>query len=493
MKKRIFIIYTIITLIFFGILIKMEYATDTYSVFNFNKEQIYMQYAMSGRFITAIIGKLIKITNFSERAIYIGSFMIAMLCAITSQYKLYRVIEKDVKSKILRLLIPILIIINPFSIELFLYIEKGIMWLGILMCIISLENIIKFFEISYNSDIIKDNKNNEKPKFKYIIYAILLMFIANCSYQGIIGIFVAISLIYILKYSKTFKQFVTNNIIVALIYGIPTIINYLSVKILYKASRVNGNIIFLESIQKIYLNTIDMYKNMYNLLPKYLFIFLILFTFSAFCCKIFKEKGKVLHCIKFFYIIVGVTFFAIIPQIVQPTYEIWFVPRTTYCFASMYGILVLYLSINYEIKNIWKIAIILVSLILLLVQVQKFIQIEQGRFLLNKKDEQITMQIIEQINKYEEQTGNTVRELSVYQDKMANYTYKDIFATGDVNVKCYANGWSAVSILNYYLKRDIKLVENDKTKIQEFLEQNWDEFNIEQIKFEQNKLILCNY
>ena len=35
MKKKTFILYTAITLIFFGMLIKLEYATDTYSVFNF--------------------------------------------------------------------------------------------------------------------------------------------------------------------------------------------------------------------------------------------------------------------------------------------------------------------------------------------------------------------------------------------------------------------------------------------------------------------------
>lgn len=491
MKKKVLAIYAIITLVFFGILIKMEYATDTYSVFNFNKEQIFMQYAMSGRFITAVIGRLVKIVNISEQAMYIGSWLLAIVCVAFSQYKLYTIIEKDVQSKFLKLLIPILIIINPFSIELFLYIEKGIMWFGILMCVLALNNLIKFFELHYNSDII--NQNNKHKKYKYIIYSILLMFLANCSYQGIIGIFVAIALIYILKYSKNIKQFIINNVIVGLIYGIPTIANYLIVKILYKASRVNGDIILQESLQKIHLGTIDMFKYMYNLLPKYLFIFLILFTFSVFCSKIFKEKGRVLQFLKFLYIIAGVTLIAIVPQFVQPTSGVWFVPRTTYCFAGLYGILILYLSMKFELRNISKTVIVIASAILLILQLQKFIQIEQGRFLLNQKDEQITMQIIEQINQYEAQSGNTITELSLYQDEKPNYTYESVFATGDMNVKCYANGWSAASISNYYLKRDIKLVENDEIKAQEFLKQNWDEFNLKQIEFDKNRLIICNY
>ena len=44
-------------------LIKLEFATDTYAVFNFNKEEVFMQYAMSGRFITGIIFKFFKLIN----------------------------------------------------------------------------------------------------------------------------------------------------------------------------------------------------------------------------------------------------------------------------------------------------------------------------------------------------------------------------------------------------------------------------------------------
>ena len=479
LKKRVFVFYTIISIIFFGILIKLEYATDTYSVFNFNVEQIYMQYAMLGRFITAIVGKIIKVINASEYGIYMGSWILAIICTIICQYKLYTIIKKDVKNKAIRLIIPTLIIINPFSIELFLYIEKGIMWFGILMCILALSNLINFFE--------------NQQKGKYLIYAILFIFLANCCYQGVIGLFVGIATVYILKYSKTFSRFIINNLIVGLIYGIPTVANYLIVKILFKESRVNGDIVIVESLQKIYKNTIDMFKYMHNLLPKYALIFLILFTFSVFCSKIFKEKGRFLKLLEFLYILAGVTFAAIVPQAVQPTSSIWMVPRTTYCFASLYGILILYLAMNFELKNFEKTTILIISCILIILQLQKFIQIEQGRFLLNEKDEQITSQIIQQIEQYEAQTGNIITEISVYQDNKPSYTYSGIVAIGDINVKCYVNGWSAVSILNYYLKRDIKLVENDEIEEQQFSKQNWDEFNKEQIEFKQNKLIICNY
>ena len=74
---------------------------------------------------------------------------------------------------------------------------------------------------------------------------------------------------------------------------------------------------------------------------------LILFTFVVFCCKILKDNKRFSNVLSFFYIIIGITFVAIAPQIVQPTNLIWFGPRSTYSFASMYGVLILYLAMGW--------------------------------------------------------------------------------------------------------------------------------------------------
>ena len=478
MKKRIFIFYFVITIIFFGMLFKLEFATDTYAVFNFDKEEVFMQYAMSGRFITGIIFKILKIINVPEIIMYELSFLLAIACATLSQFILYQIIEKDVKNKWLKTLIPTLIIINPFSIELFLFIEKGIMWFGILMCILAVQQTVKFLET--------------KQK-KYTIEALLLMFIANCSYQGVVGIFLSISLVFILKYSKNIKQFIVNNFIVGVIYVIPAFLDLILVKKLYKSSRINGQVLFLNSLKVILQNTKNMYLKMYNLLPKYAFILLILFTFMAFCCKIWKGNKKILNISKFFYIIIGITFVAIVPQIFQPTNLIWFSPRSTYSFASMYGILILYLAMNYELGYIIKNLVLVISFLLLIIQMQKFITIEKDRYILNKNDKKVTMQIIEQIENYEKQTGNSINQISWYQDEKANYTYDGIFVTSDMNVKCYSSDWSTVEILKYYLKRNIRLAENNEVLADYFKNKNWDEFNIEQVMFDKRLLYLCNY
>lgn len=477
MKKN-FIFYTFITLLFFGILIKLEFATDTYAVFNFDKEAVFMQYAMSGRFITGNIFKYFKVLNISEKAIYTISFILAIFCATMSQFILYKIIEKDINNKFLKIIIPTIIIINPFSIEFFLYIEKGIMWFGILMCILAVRKIVKYFE---------------KQKKIYLFYSIFLMILANFSYQGIVGIFATLLLVYILKYSKNIKEFIINNLIVGSVYAIPAIIDYLLVKILFKSSRINGQIIIIESIKKILKNTISMITKTYGLLPKYVFILLILFTFTAFCSKIWKEKKKFLHILKFLYIMLGITFFAVAPQIIQPTNSIWFVPRSTYCFASMYGVLVLFVAMNYDVKEFYKKIFLIISCAVVIFQVQKFIKIEKDRYNLNKQDEQISMQIIEQINNYETLTKNKIEQLAVYQDEKPNYTYEGIYAIGDMNIKCYSTDWSTIEILKYHLKRELKTAEKDKKIEQDFKKQNWDKFNTKQIIFKENTINICNY
>ena len=276
MKKKIFTLYFIITIIFFGMLFKLEFATDTYAVFNFDKEAVFMQYAMSGRFVTGVVLKKLKIMDSSETAIYLLSFALAIFCATLNQYILYKIIEKDVKSRWLKILIPTLIIINPFSIELFLFIEKGIMWFGILMCIYAVQKVIQFFET--------------KQK-KYLLISTILMLLANFSYQGVVGIFLSVSFVYTLKYSKNIKQFITNNLIVGFVYAIPALLDFVLVKTLYKASRINGKVIFLESLKIIMQNIQNMYIKMCDLLPKYAFILLIIFTFAVFCCKILKGNN----------------------------------------------------------------------------------------------------------------------------------------------------------------------------------------------------------
>ena len=72
-NKNLYIIL-IITIVFFGIFIKMDFTTDTYSVLNSMPKEIFMHFMLSGRFITAFCWGVVNVLNLSDNIIYIISY-----------------------------------------------------------------------------------------------------------------------------------------------------------------------------------------------------------------------------------------------------------------------------------------------------------------------------------------------------------------------------------------------------------------------------------
>lgn len=478
-KSKEILFYIAITAIFFGVFCSIEYAVDSYATFSFSVQNLYNQFVPCGRFIIVLVGTILKLLNINNKITYLLSFAVAIICMIISQYKLYKIIEKDVKNKKLKIMIPTLIILNVFCIELFLFIEKGIMIFSILMCICALETIINFFETK---------------KRKYILYALIYMLLANFSYQGVTGIFIALALVYILKYSKNIKEFLLNNTVAACIYGIPAVIDYVLIRILSVGSRVSGEIVLIESVKKIAKSTFEMVIYMHKLLPKYFYLVLVgIITIILFWQIISKDNKKVKGILKIIYLFTGIIAVTILPQIIQSTDWIWFVPRSTYSYAAIYGILILYLGMNYDLKeNITKIIIIL-SGILLVLQFYTFNKISTDRYKVNAVDYEVTKKICHSIDEYEEKTGNKVDKIAIYNDKEIEYSYNGIFITGDINLKAYSKEWGVLSIIEYYYDRKLTQVETDAVKQEEFGKKNWTSFSNDQLIFEGNTLHLCMY
>ena len=476
-------IFTAIALIFFGTLTRMEFAVDTYATLTFSIQELINQFASSGRFLLILVGIILKILNLKRETIYSISYLLAIICMIISLYKLYTIIKDDIKTKTLRILIPILIILNAFSLELFLFIEKGIMIFSIMMCVFAVGEIKKWLE--------KGNKKN-------LILTLIFMLLANFSYQGVVGTFVAISIVYVIKYSKNIIDFIVNNIVVALSYGVPAITDYILIKLFYPTSRVSGELILSESLKKIYASTKGMIVNTYNMLPKYLLATIVFLVSLLIIYKILAKKdtikNKTLEILKIIYIILVVISVSIAPQIMQNTESIWFVARSTYPYASLFGILVLYLFMNFDNIKIWnKNFIIILSAILLIAQFCRFNLIETARYKTNEMDYEITRKILEKINEYEKETENKITNIAIYEDKSISYSYDGIFSTGDTNIKAYAKDWSIMYILKYYSGKSLTQVDKNLEIEKKFKSKDWISFENEQLIFDGDTLHLCKY
>ena len=472
-------IFTIVTIVFFGALCKLQYAPDTYSVFTNDLMHSVKHFLSCGRIVTALAAYVVMgILKLSNEWTYILSYVFAMICMITALYRLNKLIQKDIKNHIVSTIIAILILINPFSLELFLYIEKGIMVLSVLLCVLAVEQIDKFFQ---------GNK-------KSIIWAGILMIIANCCYQGTVGLFVAISLIYIIKYSKNIKEFIVNNVIVALTYGIPALLNFLLVRFFFTNARVNGEMIFSESIAKVIDGTKRMLVNSYDLLPKYVFLAIIVIILGIIIYKAIREnistKEKALKILSAFYLMAGTLFATVAPQMLQDTNSIWFVARSSYPMAAIIGILGLYLFSKFDIKEIVKDIVICICIVFLLIQYVYFMDYTRDNYIGNYLDKQVTIQIYQEILNYEEATGNTVDTIAIYRDKTPQYVYPELKASGDINIKAYSADWCVSRILKF-TGREFKVIEANQEIKEQFEQKSWDYFSPEQIIFENNIMHLC--
>lgn len=481
-KNNIFYIICLIVFLFFGMLIKFEYATDTYLDFSTQPKIIFNHFLSCGRIITAICIAVVYKLKFSEHMIYIMSYFIGIISMIFSIYIMYKILKKYLENDIISMIISTLLILNIFSIELFMFLEKGIIVLSVLMSILAIQQLVNYFE---------DNKK------RYLIYSFIYMMIAYMCYQGTVGIFVAIGMVLILRFSKSIKQFIKNNIIVALIYGIPAIINYLFINYLFPNSRTGGEVIISESVKKIIDSTKTMILTSYNLFPKYLFLTFVVITICYIIFKIIFNKNilkaKIIKILEVIYVILGNIVVTILPQFMQNTASIWFVSRSTYTFATLFAILLLYIVLNFKINKKEIYVLIGISLIFLFIQYNYFIKIEKDRYTNNYIDNMIAQNVVSKINEYEQSTGKYINKIALYKDKNSGYTYSGIFATGDMNIKTFSNSWSANAIINYFLGRNLELIAPNKEKEADFSERDWNYYNEEQVVLEGDTLHLCVY
>ena len=79
LKDKNLCISLLITLVFFGIFIKMDYATDTYSVLGSSPKEIFDHFMLSGRFVTAFLWGGVNVLNFGDYLIYFCSFVLAII------------------------------------------------------------------------------------------------------------------------------------------------------------------------------------------------------------------------------------------------------------------------------------------------------------------------------------------------------------------------------------------------------------------------------
>ena len=109
----------------------------------------------------------------------------------------------------------------------------------------------------------------------------------------------------------------------------------------------------------------------------------------------------------------------------------------------------------------------------------------------NVEEKEYMLQIVEQINEYENITGKRIEKIAIYYDENENTTFLN-YINNSFTCKTIYTKYARMDILRYYLNRNIKEETSNKYELY-FKTKDWDCFNKEQFIFEDNTLYICVY
>lgn len=492
-NKILILTYSAISLIFFGTFIKLDFATDTYAFMYNSVDDFLGTFLGNGRIIAGIFGTLFKlIPGISIQVVCLFSFLVGIISLILSLCVLDGLVNKIIRNNVLCKLITTLIIINPFIIELFLFIEKGAMLLGVLFCVLAVKNFVRYLE----------EKDNNEKSIKFLIYSIVMMIMGSISYQGVLGIYILIATVFTIYYSKNFKQFIVNTILSVVPYIGGVITNFLWIKLMSVDGRTSGSLDIVGSIKAITANW-DWMLHMFDIVPfKLVVVALGLIIVTTVVVMIRKRKDPMKFALligSILYVLLIAILAAVVPQIAMGT-KVWLAPRSTYVYGAIIGIipLICLLYIGDELLAIkWKLSRCLISTTLLLIVIVLFYRHNQiiiDHYSVIAQDRTRAKAIGRMIDDYENESGNRVTKAAMIGDSVPSEAYPGILNIMDINDTSFSTFWSGVNSIKYWNGRnDLQRVQAPEELKKYCRNNDWDYFDGSQVVFNRDLVGICSY
>lgn len=454
---------TFIVLCIFSSIIYMQfilghYATDTYTISEVGYDTyIKSWYLTDGRIFSALFLFIIKIFNISIEWANTISILIAIVLSNLAVIQIVKWIERyvkisDFKGKIFLTLICYTIIWNFTYVENMYFLESSVMALSVLF---------------YTMTAIKLVEEKKWNNLKALIFAIL----GVISYQGTIGfVFILIALMTFVKNPKNYKKNIIDIIKSGIVAGIAVVVDLevinIAEKILGTNQRRLGSLAnIIPNFKFIVAYTSDILKRTCNLYPDYLFIIFSIAIAIILLINLTKQKEKNNQYIIFVKMIIlfvlgvfsgSVTYFL--------TLNGFWAGRLRFAIGSILGILFLYIAAqtnlffgkNKEERMLqYATQTIFVIYFLTVIVCNVFCMYEHKQ--VNKLEEAECREILNYINRYEEETQSKVENIQVItiRDQVNKTYYSQVY---DKNVLTYSgirSDWSAVGCINFYTKKGL--------------------------------------
>ena len=267
--------------LFWGTDYFIEYAADSYSTLGEGDSWRYMLYE-NGRAFNALIYYLIEKIHLSNGIIYKLTWSAAMFFLWASASVLGIIYNKYIRNEILSTLSAFLILVNPFLIELFLFIEKGLFLFAIFCCVIA---------FALTLDMMSKNKFT----IGKIAAIICLLLLTTYIYQILLAVYVILCLPFIVYYAENLKRFLGYNLFVGGCYGFNLATAYLLTRFVLGSSRISSSSITIGQIAGAFWKLSDVFCKKFWMWDKGWLIILYAVIAAACCLSGFLCRRQVQH------------------------------------------------------------------------------------------------------------------------------------------------------------------------------------------------------
>lgn len=471
MKKKNIVLYVTILLvgiIISGFFLPFHTVPDTYNVLQ-QKQEYCTTFIKDGRIFSALFLFLGIKLNIPITLLCIVSNIIALLANCTSVYIIFKTIEckeNNYWKNVIMLMGSFLLVFNQFAMEHLAYFETGIICIGKLLSIIAAKKLII---------------NNVKIK------SIGILILSVFCYQGILNVFVLNAIIFSIVKDKKIKKMSKNLLYIILICIIVTVIAFIEIKICNNILKIeeerittNQNI-SLRNFKSIVNLSTNIFAVDFNIMIPY---FLDISVITTLIILLLNKEYKIIsiYLISNVIIILSCTMPLLFTGITSVS------ARTISAIAGITGLSIILMCKDLKI-NLYLILIVTIWLF----GINEYSYLSNGIKMKtsNVEEKEYMLQIVEQINKYENSTGKRIEKIAIYYDENENTTFLN-YINNSFTCKTIYTKYARMDILRYYLNRNIKEETSNKYELY-FKTKDWDCFNKEQFIFEDNTLYICVY
>ena len=491
-KNWKFILYSILYgLITYSLYFQPHYVHDSYRIYNFGFLQNLKGFWTQGRVASLGFNVLFNFLNISASVGQKISILLTIIFLALSSLLVYIIIKRKVftENGSKKLQITLFLICNGLFFNV--YITDWMMFLE--SCVIALGCLLSVVACYFLT-------TTDKKAKKYLLTTLFLTLGIFC-YQASIAIGGAL-VIMITIYDNRDKKIldIIKILILSMIpYAIALLLNFAFIKVVnlnnLSDARLAGSIDILYNLKFVIKQFTWCFIAMFNYPTKYIVAILVFSAFIFYVIKVVKEeKSKI--CILYVAVsMLCLCILSVLPIMAMPSSSIYFISRSVPYIASMLPFLLLcILTFSKDTFDKNETIFYIITIIYTFIVTISVIKVTSECLKNNAQDINIAKTIQLKIDEYENDTGNKVDTIILVPDKTPSLSENNITYYSDNTVRAFFNDYSVKEIMYFVSQRYYNVTEStNEEEIELFGDFDFDSFDIQELKFNENVLYLVKY